>query len=319
MDQRTFKIIDAVPCSENGTAFISVLNVDVSCYKNYYSTEPKNINLLTWLSSQLYKAKVDYIRTIEDDDTRAKQKALLPAITPSGLFRERNNDGIYQHSGLMQIDIDYKDNTHLKNYNEIKQQLSNIQQVAYCGLSISGRGYWALIPIAYPNRYIEHFRYLQRRFRDEGIVIDSACSDIARLRGYSYDPQPYFNHAASILQAYDELPPIKPRQTKEYFSNTSSDAKPWDHYNEVVKIEDVITQEFEIVGTVKDKIKIKRFGATSTHSGYIHDDNRMYLFSDGTIYPSREFLSPFDVYKIKYCNGDKKQATRELKDKGFGS
>ena len=70
--------------------------------------------------------------------------------------------------------------------------------MAYCGLSVSGQGVFLLIPIAYPEQHLSHFLALQQVFQQQlGVVIDSNCKDLCRLRGYSYNEDGYFNHQAT--------------------------------------------------------------------------------------------------------------------------
>ena len=182
----------------------SVLDIPVSGYKSCLEVSPKSVNLLKFLTSNKYKGKVEYIRSIENKKERDEEKKLLPAITPSGTFAYRGVEGLIQHSGLIQFDIDFHDNQHIANYVSIKEQISNVRNVAYCGLSVSGKGYWGLIPIAYPERHKEHYLAIEKAFKGIGINIDKKCKDISRLRVYSYDPEAYFNHQAKVLFNYHQ-------------------------------------------------------------------------------------------------------------------
>jgi hypothetical protein len=177
----------------------SILDIKISAFPSYLATEPRDVNLLLWLTSKKYSLEVEKIRNTADKKIRDKLKSKLPAITPSGLFSKRNSNSLIKHSGFIQIDIDFKDNTHIKNYTEIKKEISNIKEVAYCGLSVSGNGYWGLIPISEPSKHKQHFEYLLLKFRSLGIEIDKSCKDVSRLRGYSYDDNAYFNHSAKTF------------------------------------------------------------------------------------------------------------------------
>lgn len=189
---------------------LSVLNVYVSCFKNYNSPDnPLQVNLLDWLNSEELMQKVDLIRSLANKDQQNEVKATLPAITPSGTFSYRSENHLIKHSGLIQFDIDYKDNMDITNYPELKNQISKIKNVAYCGLSVSGTGLWGLIPIAYPEKHREHFEALKRNFKCIGIVIDGKPKNVASLRGYSYDKEVYFNHSAEIYtQVYIQPNPL---------------------------------------------------------------------------------------------------------------
>jgi hypothetical protein len=175
----------------------SILDIKISAFQSYLATEPTDVNLLLWLTSKKYSLEVEKIRNTADKKIRDKLKSKLPAITPSGLFSKRNSNSLIKHSGFIQIDIDFKDNIHIKNYSDLKKQISNIREVAYCGLSVSGNGYWGLIPISEPTKHKQHFDALFLKFKRLGIIIDKSCKDISRLRGYSFDNDGYFNHSAT--------------------------------------------------------------------------------------------------------------------------
>ena len=83
--------------------------------------------------------------------------------------------------------------------------------MAYCGLSASGKGYWGLVPIAYPERHSQHFDALKRVFAHYGILIDTKPRNVASLRGYSYDPAPYLPERVMLFELYDIPPKPKPR------------------------------------------------------------------------------------------------------------
>ena len=54
----------------------SPLNVEVSCFKNYYSKDnPKTVNLLSWLLSNKYCKAVEEIRDLPNKKDRDKIKA----------------------------------------------------------------------------------------------------------------------------------------------------------------------------------------------------------------------------------------------------
>jgi len=201
----------------------TILNTKVSGFANYNSTSPKPVNLLTWLTSDKYSAKVEEIRQEPDKDRRNEMKAELPAITPSGLFTQRNSRCLTQHSGFIQFDIDLKENQGIANYSELKTQVSKIREVAYCGLSVSGTGIWGLVPIADPAKHRQHYAAMEKAFSKLGITIDAKCKDVTRLRGYSYDANAYFNHNAKTFTAI--LEPPKPKPVKYKATGTDDRAK----------------------------------------------------------------------------------------------
>jgi len=190
------------------------LDKTVSVFKNYMDANPlKSIKLRTFLTSTKYKDKVERIRSIQNKKERNRLKAQLPAVTPSGLFKtKRAAANLVEHSGLIQLDIDGKDNEHL-DMQEVKEILMELPIVAYCGFSVSGAGVFALVPIAQPNRHREHFLALEQYMLQwHDIVIDKSCKDVCRLRGYSYDENYYINEDALIFKDIIE-------QTTNSYSN----------------------------------------------------------------------------------------------------
>lgn len=191
----------------------SCLDVQVSCVKNYFSKDPKDVSLLTWLQSNKYKHVVEQLRATQDKQQRQRFKSWLPAITPAGRFSRVEEKYFLAHSGFIQFDIDAKDNTHITNYNALHKQLRNISNIAYCGLSASGTGWWGLVRIAYPEKHLLHWQYIQQAMQRMGINLDAAPKNICSLRGYSYDANAYFNHKANKLFHY--IIPAAPRRETE--------------------------------------------------------------------------------------------------------
>lgn len=203
----TDRSFDFLSVSNERTVKNSILNVDVSCFQSVeHPANPKKINLLDWCQSLKYMPDVQGVREAKSIDERKRLKKLLPAITPSGTFNYRSSKNLINHSGFISIDIDYDENKHILNYAELKSQLSNIQEVAFVGISVSGLGYWLLIKIKHPEKHNEHFEALKQDFKSYGINIDEACKDVSRLRICSYDEEAYFNHYAKI---YTKLPKKK--------------------------------------------------------------------------------------------------------------
>ena len=189
----------------------SVLDTEVSVLRNYNTAyNPRTINMLTWLRSTKHAGTVRQIRSIADKKQRDQLKATLPACTPSGVFTRRAEKHIVRHSGLLQIDIDTTGNEGISNYNDLKEELSHLDYMAYVGLSVSGKGFWGLVPLAYPERHKEQFAALEKDFAGWGITLDTKPKNVASLRGYSYDDNAYFNHSAvAYKKCYEEPQPVK--------------------------------------------------------------------------------------------------------------
>jgi hypothetical protein len=193
----------------------SVLEVEVSCFRNYNTpSNPANVSLIAWLTSSKYKDKVEAIRSTQDKQIRGELKSQLPAITPSGLFSYRSQNSLLSHSGLIQIDLDDLDEVDLE---PIKKDLQTLDEIAYLGKSVSGRGLWGLIPMPRdPEFHKDYFEVLSQTFKELlGITLDDKPKNVASLRGYSYDSEAYFNHSAiPFINKSKPIPKSNPKPVK---------------------------------------------------------------------------------------------------------
>lgn len=188
----------------------SVLDVEVSCFSSYEGRRPQSVNLLTWLTSDKYAGKIRELRALQGKASRDRIKASLPAITISGVFDPvRKAENLVRHSGLICIDIDPKGNEHIANFDALKAQLFNIENVAYAGLSASGKGFFLIIPIVYLKRHKEHFKAIERDLLGFGLTIDPAPQNVASLRGYSWDPDAFFRHDAKLFRKWLSENPVE--------------------------------------------------------------------------------------------------------------
>lgn len=190
-------------------AINSVLNITCSKANNKESM-PVDCNLLDELKSNQYEQQQQEVRNERDPVKQDLLKMKMPVLLPSGIFKgAKGAKNLVKHSGVIAIDIDFKDNQHITNFKDLKSEISKIPNVAYCGLSVRGKGYFLIIPIAYTDKHTLHFTFIESFFKNKGLVIDQTCINVNRLRYYSYDPEAYFNHAAKPLQSYYKPPESK--------------------------------------------------------------------------------------------------------------
>ena len=171
------------------------LNVEVSLYKGVSDNIGTTVNLKNFLFTDQYKDIAEAIRsgsTIEErHEIKNRYRTALPCATVSGRFTERKRDKVAEYSGLIAIDIDYKDNVEVMP--EVPNILKQMDFVIYAGKSISGDGYFAICRVDDPKRLKEHYLALEKDFKEYGITIDKACKDTTRLRFASYNEEPYYN------------------------------------------------------------------------------------------------------------------------------
>ena len=171
------------------------LNVEVSLYKGVSDNIGTTVNLKDFLFTDQYKDIAEAIRsgkTIEErHEIKNRYRTALPCATVSGRFTERKRDKVAEYSGLIAIDIDYKDNVEVMP--DVPNILKQMDFVIYAGKSISGDGYFAICRVNDPKRLKEHYLALEKDFKEYGITIDKACKDTTRLRFASYNEEPYYN------------------------------------------------------------------------------------------------------------------------------
>ena len=271
----------------------SVLNINVSCYAHCKATTPVDISLLTWLTSDKHRNKVEKIRSYQDEELQKSIKKTLPAITPSGRFTYRNTEHLIEHTGFMTFDIDADKNPHVADFAKVRDEVSHIKNVAYCGLSVRGRGCWGLVPIpkSTPQEHTYRFYALAKDFAAFGLKLDPACSDVCRLRIYSWDPDAYFNHSAKV---YTKI--LKPIPPKNYKRPSFSDTRD--------KVEAIISQIKERQIDMTQAYKSEWFGLAAALANEFGEGGRGYfhtlsMFHSG--YNVRDTDKMFDgVLKRRY-------------------
>lgn len=181
------------------------------------------VNLWDWLLERgSYASLIEELRNENNTIRRKRIKELLPAITVSCVCSERLVNCIEQYTNLLCIDIDGKDNPSISDMEALKRRLSKLSYIMYCGLSASGTGVFCIIPYSDFDKHKLHFNSLEQEFKDMGIVVDSSCSDICRLRFYSYDENPYINPDAEVYtNTLEKIFQMKPRQKKGVEHNSN--------------------------------------------------------------------------------------------------
>lgn len=191
------------------------LDTPISIFKNARSTEPKTTQLGIFLTSERHLTRVKAVRQADSKEVRDALKKDLPAATISGTFNVRNVDGIRHYNGLICLDFDGKDNPNLTPA-QMKATLSEFQEVAYAGLSVSGAGVFAIIPTN--NVRVECHAHivdlLGELFAQNGLNYDKSCKDVCRLRFVSHDPEACWNHECGIFDAQRFLPRLEARDTR---------------------------------------------------------------------------------------------------------
>lgn len=201
------------------------LDVEVSCYKGASDNIGTPIKLKDFLFTDRFKGIAEDIRqkaTPEERHDYKKSKVHeIPAITISGLFNVRESKGLVSPSGFMCIDIDHKDNAP-ETMAKVPSILKSLPYVCYASKSISGDGYFGIIPIENPSHFRQHYNALEEEMKSYGITIDKSCKDITRLRFATYDDEYYYNpSASSFYLEVDTAQPLDRKQSRQFVSSST--------------------------------------------------------------------------------------------------
>lgn len=193
---------------------MNILETPITIFDSVTSTNGRVASLSEFLNAPSSHQLISQIRMIDDKAERTRLKSGLPCATISAICPGgRKSDDAFEHTGLICIDIDGQDNPVFGNGNELKAEVCKVVEVAYCSLSASGNGCFAIFQLSNPANHLGHFLALQRLFKSRlGIIIDGQCKDIKRLRYATFDAEPYINPDADVFRIVDtaNTPKINP-------------------------------------------------------------------------------------------------------------
>lgn len=288
-----------------------------SLYKNLFSVknpeEEYDINKLIEVIQYGYlKIEIEKLRKSngEEYDDLKKQ---LPAVTLSGTFNERKYEGIIQHSGLIQIDID-----NVANYNKAFKMICSDEYTYVCFRSPGGKGIKVVVKInPSVKTHLEQFYALEKYYSEAfKIAIDPLCKDVSRCMLLSYDPKLYCNPFSNV---FEELytPPRKEKKAES----------PKINYKTLTKNN---SNEQQLIEALIQKIKAKKIDITEQYDNWIKigfalchsfgEDGRGYFHSISENYPK---YKPYETDKLytgllKKNNGSIKLGTLFFIAKQYG-
>lgn len=148
---------------------------------------------------------VHTIRREENKDKKEELKKAAPSVTVSGVFNERTDAGLKDHSGHIAVDIDKLDDPE-----KIKKVLKKDKYVAAAFRSIGGQGLCVLIKIN-PDKHREAFQGISEYlFSTYQIICDPTSINVSRPRFVSFDPHIYIADKSEKFAIYPkEKPPKK--------------------------------------------------------------------------------------------------------------
>ena len=181
--------------------FINMKEKNISVFKSLLKSKDVPYIIPLWKSLErirIGKSK-DLVEAIRNESNKEKRNLLkrdLPCILFAGEFKERNKNGLIQHSGLMVVDFDGYDNESvmLDEFEKLKQN----KHFVSIFVSPSGNGLKGIVNIPISDK-IEHEKYFKQFAKDfEFDYFDKSNCNVDRVCYESYDPNIYENYAAEL-------------------------------------------------------------------------------------------------------------------------
>ncbi len=159
------------------------------------SAETTLLDLIEAIRGDDFAEPVSAIRELIDQGDKKAADALkkkLPAVSISGTVTGRRKQAVqenrFHHSGLLQIDLDAKDNIGWT-VEEMRDVLQADSRMVAVFISASGEGVKGVARIpADPETHRACFFAAEAHFKSMNLVLDPACKDPVRLCFVSHDP-----------------------------------------------------------------------------------------------------------------------------------
>lgn len=160
---------------------------------------------------------IEKLRGATSGEEKTVLKAKLPAYSWSGIFSERKDAGIKQHSGMVCLDFDHIGDR----LPELRQRIQRDKYTYICFLSPGGNGLKVVVKIpASIDTHKLSCKALMEYYGDEDTL--DPIFDISRLCFDSWDPDIYVNENAEVWEKlYQESSPTPKNVTKDVISDSN--------------------------------------------------------------------------------------------------
>lgn len=189
----------------------------VSYYKNISDTQGTQADfsaILNGIKVGRWQSEVLNYRDLRERLGKKKSdktKRSLPNFTGSGLFYEREDRLLKQHSNRIIIDFDG-----VEDVTEAKKLLSSDKYTEYCFLSCSGKGLAVVVKID-GNKHRDSFKQLKEYYHTTyDLKVDESCVNESRTRFISYDAELFYNGDSKQFEVKKNTPVKKERNRTNY-------------------------------------------------------------------------------------------------------
>lgn len=174
------------------------------------------------IQSDQFKEDIERLRESDNPSIQTTLKNVLPYITFSGVFTERKNSALKEHSGLLVLDFDGLENERLKTF---FSELQSLEWVCAVWVSPRGNGLKVVVKIK-PESHLDTFNALSDFFVGNfNIDVDPSGKDVSRACFISWDPGAYYNPSSSVYMLAEEVFSEEPKPTKQSPQKTKSTRK----------------------------------------------------------------------------------------------
>lgn len=256
----------------------------ITVFKNLYELkEPKHIEISRVLDAIKDEKLKDIVTTIREEKNKAKRNILkksLPCVLFSGVFNERNDKAIEEHSGFICLDFDgFETEEELIDF---RDSIIDDEYSYSVFISPSGDGLKVIVKIpADIENHRAYFNGLKEYYNSEHF--DESCVNESRICYMSSDPDIYINQFSKEFSTKAKPKEVKESQaavTKEVASKgevIDGLYKWWlDRYglvegerNRNVYILSMAFNEFGI-----SELEAKSFMSQFAHDGFDHEEIR---------------------------------------------
>ena len=173
----------------------------ITVFKNLYQLkEPKHLEISRVLDAIRDEKLKDIVTTIREEKNKSKRNILkknLPCILFSGVFQERNDNAIEEHSGFICLDFDDFDSQ--EELYEFRERMIADEFSYSVFISPSGDGLKVIVKI--PEEIENHRAYfngLKEYYNSEHF--DDSCVNESRICYMSSDSSIYVNQLSKVFK-----------------------------------------------------------------------------------------------------------------------
>lgn len=178
------------------------------------------------IKSEKYISTITKIRALSEKKDRDEIKKLLPSICFSGIFTERTNMGITEHSGLVAVDFD-----HVTDYEKFWEYITSDPHTHMAFRSPSGDGVKVVVKI--PANTLTHrmsCRALLEYYNNDHL---DQFEDVARVCYISSDPNVFWNKDSKEFTTLREEKPTLVKEIVDDYDTIYSKLKIWIEKNDI--------------------------------------------------------------------------------------